>query len=249
MRGILTVLEGIDGCGKGVQSTLLRNYLIGHYSAPMVRHYPTYDESELGKLILQMLKGEVVLFQKDQYEKQTKFTTPSELWANQHAWIEAATSVHQPMALQALFAADRYQMDIETRTCLNLGRHAVFDRYYHSGMAFGVATGVDQDFLIGINSAITQPDLAILLEISPQTSLDRRPERRDKFEQDPLLMQNVSVAYRQQWDNARLSQNYWRINGEQDPELIHAEIVKLWEITYARYQDSTQRTTQYCRPA
>jgi len=217
MKGIFTVIEGIDGSGKGTQSVLLNKYIQSRGYTTLFRHYPTYGETAVGGVILEMLQNKAHL-------------------------ITSSGDLHpaRSLVLQSLFAVDRYQLDPENRLAVKLGHHLVFDRYYHSSVVYGKCTGVDPSWLYSVNSQLLQPDLAILLDVSPDVSVMRRPGRRDQFEVDLELLENVAFNYRIEWDSHyNVQKNYHVINGKQDIEQIHAEITRLWEQVYSSNQKTT----------
>lgn len=212
--GIFTVIEGIDGSGKSTQVSLLERYLVTTGKSSLVRHYPQYS-SPLGQIILEMLKGDSVVLKHP----------------------------NNAMVLQALFAVDRYEIDQENRNLLKLGCNLIFDRYYQSSLVYGQATGLDGTWLRAINSSVLSPDLAILLDLNSTISYSRRPERRDDFEKNEELLENVSFLYRKTWD-VYARQNYHIISANQSQEAIHKQIVKLWETTYASKQETYKRFDQ-----
>jgi dTMP kinase len=101
----------------------------------------------------------------------------------------------------------------------------VLDRYVLSNLAFGVAKGLDIDWLRDLQKKIRKPDITFILDISPETSVQRRSEGRDKYEQDLALLEKARNSY---LDLASTLQNegelIFVINGERDPEEVQAEI-------------------------
>lgn len=70
----------------------------------------------------------------------------------------------------------------------------ILDRFTLSNLAFGVARGVDLDWLRGLAKKIRQPDLTFILDISAETSFNRKPER-DILEMDEELQRRARVVY------------------------------------------------------
>jgi len=227
--GIFTVIEGIDGSGKGTQTKLLAPYLKSKERPVFSRHYPTYESTELGSTILEMLQEETVLVHKPTYKQHTSDAIPLEIWCNQDHFLELGKHSLSPMVLQALFAVDRYQVDTENRRMLRAGHHLVFDRYYQSSVVYGQASGIDTKWLKSINSSLLQPDVAILLDTNPEVSNIRRPGRRDSFEKDFQLLEQVAFNYRQYWDLFCHSGKYHIVDANQSVDAVHHQIVKIWE--------------------
>src|SRR5438132_7007350 len=72
------------------------------------------------------------------------------------------------------------------RPALNEEKVVILDRYYFSNAAYQGAHGADPEVILSRNEAFApQPDLLVILDISPQTGLQRIRERGDepnKFE-------------------------------------------------------------------
>lgn len=87
--------------------------------------------------------------------------------------------------LPYLFAADRRDhLDREILPALERGEHVVSDRYKHSSLAYqSLVMGLAQ--VAELNSRFRAPDLTLLLDLDPETCLQRimaRGEPRDRFE-------------------------------------------------------------------
>lgn len=92
----------------------------------------------------------------------------------------------------ALFIEDRRQHVREViGPALAAGHIVVTDRYYYSTAAYQGAAGHDPDEVFAKNSFAPEPDLVILLTMTPQESLARikelRGEELNDFEQEDQL--------------------------------------------------------------
>ena len=82
-------------------------------------------------------------------------------------------------ALQLLFSADRAQhVDTEIVPALAEGKIVISDRYFYSTFAYGIASEVEYDWLLDINRKFLVPDMTILLDVEPETSLKRMSQGR-----------------------------------------------------------------------
>ena len=98
------------------------------------------------------------------------------------SWLSGDWS-SSPVCLQLLFTADRaHHLEKEIIPLLEKGTHVVSDRYFLSTMAFGALDIPDKNWLRDINKHFIQPDLTILLKVSPQTCIKRISENRSHFE-------------------------------------------------------------------
>jgi dTMP kinase len=211
---LLIAIEGIDGCGKGTQTELLREKL-GAYSL----HFPNY-ETDTGKLILRMLKGEAALGTKRSFGLQRE---------------DAATA----LALQALMLANRFEIIPEIIDKLNgddlrdiPAQTIIFDRYHISGLVYGAYDGLDKQWLANIHSELPKPDLAVLIDISSEASFERRPVRDNAYEAKRERIDYVADAYTKLWADPPedvswqgYSTQWIRINGERSIEEVHADIM------------------------
>jgi len=103
-----------------------------------------------------------------------------------------------PDVMQLLFIANRYERKAALTHWLENGLVLVCDRYRASSLAYGEAHGLDPAWLADIQRFLPEPDLTILLDISPQTALARKATGRDRYERDLDLLARVRQSYRRQ---------------------------------------------------
>jgi len=130
--------------------------------------------------------------------------------------------------LPYLFAADRRDhLDREILPALERGEHVVSDRYTHSSLAY-------QSLVLGLapvaelNARFRAPDLAILLDLDPETCLQRvlaRGETRDRFEALDRL-RAIHDAYEAVLVHARIhDEPMIRIDARGSVQEVHARVV------------------------
>jgi dTMP kinase len=110
-------------------------------------------------------------------------------------------------------AANRYEVAGNINQLLDSGIHVVCDRFWMSGLVYGMADGLDRDWLLRVHESLPQPDLWILLDADPKVSIERRPERRDRYERDDkaeLRRQLYLDEFRRRQETERLDRT-WRI--------------------------------------
>ena len=78
-----------------------------------------------------------------------------------------------------LFAADRFEhMEYEVLPKLREGKLVISDRYVYSSLAYQGAAGLDLEWIKGINSHAMPADLAVFIDVEPETVVQRlKPER------------------------------------------------------------------------
>ena len=110
-----------------------------------------------------------------------------------------------PDVLQLLYIANRYEHAPRIRGWLAEGAMVVADRYAASSLAYGEAQGLDVAWLADAQRLLPPADLTLVLDIAPETSLERKRAARDRFERDLPLLARVRDSYRRQAAGARLA--------------------------------------------
>ncbi len=125
--------------------------------------------------------------------------------------------------LQLLFAADRaHHLEKEIEPALKKNFVVISDRYKLSSIAFG-SLETDVEWLTKINEKFRDPDLTILLKVSPETSI-KRMESRPSFElfEEKRKLEEVWEVYENFTGG-----NIVPINGEKPIEEVHEEVVQI----------------------
>ena len=155
---LFITFEGGEGCGKSTQSRLLLEKLHQQNIPVVLTHEP--GGTALGNEIRRVLKREQGI-------------------------------PISPQAELFLFVASRAQLVTELiRPALKEDKVVICDRFAHSTLVYqGYGRGLDLTTLEKVNNMATenlQPDLAILLNISPEQGLTRKRSLRDRFELEDL---------------------------------------------------------------
>ena len=100
--------------------------------------------------------------------------------------------------MQLLYVANRFEWKPEIERELAAGTVLVCDRYLASSIAYGEAQGLNPKWLAEIQAPLPQPDLTVLLDMSPDVSLARKRGGRDKYERDLQLLSRVRASYMRQ---------------------------------------------------
>jgi dTMP kinase len=128
--------------------------------------------------------------------------------------------VYGPDVLQLLYIANRYEYAARIRGWLSEGAMVVADRYAASSLAYGEALGLDVGWLTDTQRLLPPADLTLVLDIAPETSLERKRAARDRFERDLPLLARVRDSYRRQAQ----APAWHLIDGTQTPEAVRAEV-------------------------
>ena len=166
--GLFITFEGGEGCGKSTQSRLLLKKLEQQNVSVILTHEP--GGTALGNELRKALKR------------------------------KGGSSI-SPQAELFLLAASRAQLVAEViHPALEEGKVVLCDRFTHSTMVYqGYGRGLDFTAIRMVNNMATghlNPDLIILLDISPEQGLARKQSLKDRFELEDLSFhQRVREGY------------------------------------------------------
>lgn len=131
--------------------------------------------------------------------------------------------------IHTLLAENRRERLPDIQQALYQNKIIVMNRYYESNMIYGMANGLDVQWLKDLDSDMPKSDMVILLDISASESF-RRKHTRDIFETDVQFMGNVVDTYR-----IYAEQEGWRIiDGAQTPKLVHDSIWDTLKLTISK---------------
>jgi dTMP kinase len=124
--------------------------------------------------------------------------------------------------MQLLYVANRYERKADVQRWLDGGLILVSDRYTASSIAYGEAQGLDPTWLREIQRFLPPATLTILLDISPETAVQRKAVDRDRYERDLAMQARVRDSYRRQADAG----SWAVIDGERSREAIAADVIQ-----------------------
>ena len=125
--------------------------------------------------------------------------------------------------MQLLFAADRSEhnsllLDLKDKLIIS-------DRYVLSSLAYGMASGIEYEWLASINSKFMMPDINIIIDFDPADSIGRL-NTRDSLEayENLEFLGNVRKAYK---FLAEKYSNCIVLDGTKSIESLHEEILRI----------------------
>lgn len=204
-------LEGIDASGKNTQARLLARRLEAELFS-----FPDYN-TDSGVIIEGHLKQKwkAVIWDGDLEQD----------WADSpglNAFVFQALQLMNRMEHATRLAEVLYKEQ----------RPVVADRYTASGMVYGGMDGLDSAYLYNIHRFLPQPTLWVLIDIDPEQSVQRRPERRDRYESNIEYMGRVAEGYRALWSQRAAidgEQKWVRLDGRRPVGDIHKDILEALE--------------------
>ncbi len=221
-RGLFIVLEGIDNCGKTTQSDLLRQYF-ENKGLPVI---PTREPggTEVGEEIRGIL-------------------------------LKGRAKMLDPLTQTLLFFASRTEfIKNVVQPNIQRGVNVISDRFIASTYVYqGYVQEVDRGFIDSLYNTVvrqkgTSPDAYIILDIPAEESF-RRDSNADNQDQ-ALIYEKQGLDFRE-----KLRQGYLEfatanrvlivlIDGTQDRDAIHRQVVKVVEDALERRSQLMQQHTK-----
>ena len=217
---MIIVLEGIDASGKATQAKKLTSAL-GAHTFDFPRYQSRTGQAILGLLtgkwgiktsaieqVFQIDVGDIppekvsewieaVRRGLDHYSVTSHLIPPDKVEVRvtetERAAHEAET---RALVLQSLMTTNR--LEVFPMLCEHWrdpAKHLVLDRYFTSGLVYGQADGLPLDYLFDIHKSLPPADLWVFIDIPPEESRKRRPERRDEYERRAGFMEKVALGY------------------------------------------------------
>jgi dTMP kinase len=138
------------------------------------------------------------------------------------AFLERKRDYYTPEVKHLLFSANRWEKKKEIESMLENGTIVIMNRYWQSNLVYGVANGMDANWLIRLDRGLPKENIVLMILVKPTISA-RRAEMQDAFESDRQL---AVKAYENYLKFAK--QFRWRIiDGSKSKEQVHQEIMKI----------------------
>lgn len=98
-------------------------------------------------------------------------------------------------AIHMLYSLNRWENRDVVIGKLRGSDFLISDRYTASNLAYGVARGLDSEWLVGLDKGLPLPDTVILLDVPVSSSFNRKLLNRDVHEGDRNLLVRVRRTY------------------------------------------------------
>ncbi|MDQ3717998.1 MAG: dTMP kinase [Thermoproteota archaeon] len=124
-----------------------------------------------------------------------------------------------PEVKHLLFSANRWEKKKEIESMLENGTIIIMNRYWQSNLIYGIANGMDTNWLLRLDKGLPKEDIVLVILVNPSISA-QRAEIQDIFESDPQLAANAYKNY------LKFAKQYrWKvIDGSKSKEQVHQEI-------------------------
>ncbi len=123
-------------------------------------------------------------------------------------------------AVHMLYSLNRWEnRDALTRR-LKEADFLVTDRYYPSNLAYGLARGLNLNWLATLDHGLPKPDMVVVLDVPVGASFSRKARGRDLHESNRALLSRVRRNY------LNLARKFhWRVvNGAGPAREVHSEV-------------------------
>ena len=135
----------------------------------------------------------------------------------------------EPLELQKLYVQDRREhLDNKVIPALKAGKFVVSSRYAFSTLAYGYSDGLDVDGLVKMNEEFLLPDFTVIINVSPESCVERiekRGEEKELFEHLGRLTK-VNQIYQKV---PEMFENVVMVDGERSIDTVFGDIKKLLE--------------------
>jgi dTMP kinase len=112
-----------------------------------------------------------------------------------YAHFEGRVQMHTT-TLQYLLEANKMELQDKIQLMSDVGVDVILiDRYLLSGLAYGVARGVDPDLIRALQSPLRKPDFTVLFDLPVEVALLRAQLITERDEADLELMRKVRQLY------------------------------------------------------
>ncbi len=120
-----------------------------------------------------------------------------------------------------LFAADRIEhIQNEVQPALDKGKIVVCDRYTYSSLAYQGSAGLNLEWIKAINQHALKPDLALFIDVDPETVLQRLKRKKSVMEnlETQRKVREVYLKFVEQGDLIR-------IDGDKPKNLVAEDVL------------------------
>jgi dTMP kinase len=128
-----------------------------------------------------------------------------------------------------LLSANRWEKKSEIERLREQNNIIILNRYYQSNLVYGLANGMNIDWLINLDYGLPKEDIVIVLDIDPIISYKRGVENNFVFDEFEKNKDFLKLARKNYLDLAKKF-NWNIINSDNDPNFILKSIIDIIKI-------------------
>lgn len=158
------------------------------------------------------------------------FKYPTRSYQMLNDYLEKKVSI-DPKSLFMLFLADIAEEQQKVKKALSENKLVVLDRYVFSTLAYEVnGISYERGKKIVESVGFLKPDKVILLDITPETSQERKRKQKelDRYEEDVAYLGTVRSNFLKLHGERFLTPNWHKIDAGKGIAAVHADIMKLF---------------------
>jgi thymidylate kinase len=234
---LILAVEGIDAAGKATQTKALVEAIKSRGGDARRFDFPRY-EGIAGGLVGRILRGDVIVAPAEEIDREGREQCRDAAhWGDWDGWtlgsnLAKSWTLDKGYVIQSVMLADRYEHYPMLRQAeLSDVEWLVLDRYTMSGIVYGQVDGLDRNWLVQVHEPLPTADLYVLLDITVEESMRRRPERRDYYEKNTEKLEKIRALYLQEFaagvvtNSTGLGHRFRVIDGTLPPEEITQQIL------------------------
>lgn len=96
-----------------------------------------------------------------------------------------------------MFAANRWEDKGKVEALLAKSDVSIVNRYTESNLAYGIANGLNLDWLSNLEVGLPKTDAVLVLDAPPSVLYHRRASAKDKYEESAKIQENAREAYKE----------------------------------------------------
>jgi dTMP kinase len=125
-----------------------------------------------------------------------------------------------------LLAANRWEKKQDIENFLNKGKTVIMNRYYQSNLAYGLANGLQIEWLENLDNGLPKEEITIILDVLPEVSIRRVESNNftpDEFER------NSEFLFKARNEYLRLAKTLnWKVISSDVPQsILFNSIIKI----------------------
>lgn len=244
---MIVAIEGIDASGKATQTEAVRQFFLREQFSSQIKTVKKHDfphyQTQAGGVVGKILRGEMLVVSQPalNYDLHELCSTVSR--RDTTSLIDSIGTFQQKLKrewtrekaiiIQSVMICDRLEhLPMLVEFAMDPSNLLILDRFKMSGVAYGVADGLDLQWVDMIQSCIPDADLNIMLDISVEESKRRRPERRDYYETNFEKLEHIREIYLAEFSRRADASagEYLILDGSIGPDSLKERIVSaIWK--------------------